>query len=195
MPKVKLYYTIRNCGDGSAAVDFHPDREHAQLACDIEDEQGEPFCENYPNSLELEFDASGRLLNGSCLDDLKRELAEARGEEYEEEEPEESAPAQAFNGAATAPEARLDLGGKTVVFTGRLAAMTRAEASEYATDHGAHVVGAVSRKTDILVVGEEPGSKLTKAQFFGIKIISEAEWNAQIGAATTPRAKPAAPKP
>ena len=55
MTKANFFYTIRDCQDGSAAVSFHADKETAQLACDIEDEGGQPFCDNWPQSHELKI--------------------------------------------------------------------------------------------------------------------------------------------
>lgn len=66
--------------------------------------------------------------------------------------------------------------GKTVVFTGSLVKMTRAEAKSRAETLGAKVAGSVSAKTDYVIVGEDSGSKLTKAQELGVSILSEDEW-------------------
>ena len=68
------------------------------------------------------------------------------------------------------------LEGKTILFTGSLQNMTRAEAKAKAESMGAKVLSGISSKLDILVVGEEAGSKLTKAQELGIKTINEYEW-------------------
>lgn len=95
MPKFKIFYTIQNNGDGSARVQFHEDKQSAQLACDLEDEGGEPFGENYPRSIELEFDSKGTLLNPSVTKEgLVRDLAERRGEDPD-------AAVEAFNAAVT----------------------------------------------------------------------------------------------
>lgn len=68
------------------------------------------------------------------------------------------------------------LEGKTVIFTGTLAAMSRAEAKERAEQLGAKVTGSVSKKTDYVIVGVDPGSKARQAQELGVKILTEQEW-------------------
>lgn len=65
---------------------------------------------------------------------------------------------------------------KTVVLTGTLSSMSREEASTKLTALGAQVVGSVSKKTDYVIVGEDPGSKANKAQILGVKIIAETEF-------------------
>ena len=76
---------------------------------------------------------------------------------------------------APAPE-NSPLAGKTVVFTGTLAAMSRDEAKVRAQSLGAKVAGSVSPKTDYVVAGADAGSKLTKAAALGVTILSETEW-------------------
>ncbi len=68
------------------------------------------------------------------------------------------------------------LSGKTFVFTGTLSTMTREEAEALVVKLGGKATGSVSKKTDYVVAGENPGSKLSKAQQLGVKIISEAEF-------------------
>ena len=67
------------------------------------------------------------------------------------------------------------LSGKTFVLTGTLAGLTREEAAELITTRGGKVTGSVSKKTDFVVVGADPGSKYEKAQQLGITILDEAE--------------------
>lgn len=59
------------------------------------------------------------------------------------------------------------------VLTGTLPSLTRDEAAEIIRQYGGQVVSAVSRKTDYVLVGKEPGSKLSKAQELGIRILDE----------------------
>jgi DNA ligase (NAD+) len=73
--------------------------------------------------------------------------------------------------------------GKTVVFTGSLERMTRNEAKATAERLGAKVAGSVSARTDLVVAGPGAGSKLKDAEKHGVRVVSEDEWLALIGAA------------
>ena len=73
------------------------------------------------------------------------------------------------------------IAGKTVVFTGTLERMTRAEAKARAEALGAKVAGSVSARTDYVVAGPGAGSKETKARELGLTVLSEAEWLALVG--------------
>lgn len=66
--------------------------------------------------------------------------------------------------------------GRTLVFTGTMPTLGRAEAKTMAQDVGAKVSGSVSKKTDYVIAGAEAGSKLEKAQQLGVTVIDEAEF-------------------
>lgn len=70
----------------------------------------------------------------------------------------------------------LPLSGQTVVFTGSLEAMSRAEAKATAERLGAKVAGSVSKKTNFVVVGADAGSKAKAATELGVQVLSEDEW-------------------
>jgi len=80
----------------------------------------------------------------------------------------------------TAPRRR-PLAGKTFVITGTLEGYARDDARQRLVDLGARVTSSVSEKTDFLVVGANPGSKLKKARALGVQIIDEAEFRRLIG--------------
>ncbi len=83
--------------------------------------------------------------------------------------------------APAAPVAQSPVAGKTVVFTGTLETMTRAEAKARAEALGAHVAGSVSKKTDYVVVGADAGSKAKKATELGVATLTEQEWRELVG--------------
>ncbi|PYU15519.1 MAG: DNA ligase (NAD(+)) LigA [Acidobacteria bacterium] len=68
------------------------------------------------------------------------------------------------------------LAGKTFVFTGALAHRSREQAEELVVSHGGKVSSSVSKKTDYVVVGSEPGSKYDKAKSLGVTILDEAQF-------------------
>jgi DNA ligase (NAD+) len=100
--------------------------------------------------------------NLEALDDLRTQLREVT-------------PVAAPNHVAS------PIAGKTVVFTGTLEKMTRAEAKARAEALGAKIAGSVSKKTDYVVVGADAGSKAAKAAELGVTTLSEDAWLEMIG--------------
>lgn len=80
------------------------------------------------------------------------------------------------------PRTDSPVAGKTVVFTGTLERMTRAEAKARAEALGAKVAGSVSAKTDYVVAGPGAGSKAKDAERLGVPMLTEDEWLAMVGA-------------
>jgi DNA ligase (NAD+) len=78
--------------------------------------------------------------------------------------------------AATGP-----LEGLSIVLTGGLASITREEATKAAEAAGARVTSSVSKKTSFVVAGENPGTKLAKAEAFGLDVIDEQEFLRRVG--------------
>lgn len=73
------------------------------------------------------------------------------------------------------------LGGKSFIVTGSLESMTRDEANKLITQYGGSPTSSITSKTNFLIVGEDPGSKLEKAKKYGTKIITENEFLKMIG--------------
>ena len=69
-----------------------------------------------------------------------------------------------------------EMDGEIVVLTGKLEVMGRSEAGKLLEKHGAKVTGSVSKKTTLVIAGEDSGSKLTKANELGIRVINEDEF-------------------
>ncbi|MGV8996711.1 MAG: NAD-dependent DNA ligase LigA [Parvibaculaceae bacterium] len=115
-----------------------------------------------------------------AIDGVGAVLAEALIDFFAEEHNRQVLKSLADAGVTAVPlpaqETTSPVTGKTVVFTGSLERMTRAEAKARAEHLGAKVAGSVSAKTDILVAGADAGSKLTKAASLGVQVISEDEW-------------------
>ncbi len=80
---------------------------------------------------------------------------------------------------AATPEGPLT--GKTIVLTGGLEAMSRDEASRIAQEAGARVVSSVSKATDFVVAGENPGTKYEKAVQLGVEVVDEREFLKRLG--------------
>ena len=135
------------------------------------------FVEEMEKAVDPESEARRDLLSIDGVGDV---LAEALVDFFAEEHNREVLKALSEAGVVTVPLAAQDtsspVAGKTVVFTGSLERMTRAEAKARAEQMGAKVSGSVSAKTDLVVAGADAGSKLTKANALGVKVISEDEW-------------------
>ncbi len=86
-----------------------------------------------------------------------------------------------FDGERRERAAAGALAGRTVVLSGTLAGITREEAAERLAAAGAKIAGSVSKKTDYVVVGESPGSKLEKAKALGVPVVTWEEMLAILG--------------
>jgi DNA ligase (NAD+) len=108
----------------------------------------------------------------SMADDRTRELIEKlreRGLRFEQEGPRR-------------PAGGGPLDGKTLVLTGTLPDLTREEATAMIKRAGGKVTGSVSKKTDYVVAGDDPGTKMQKAEELGTEIVDEAGLRALVGA-------------
>jgi DNA ligase (NAD+) len=79
------------------------------------------------------------------------------------------------------PLAEGPLTGQALVLTGGLAQLSREEATRLAEEAGGKVTSAVSKKTDFVVAGENPGSKLAKAEQLGVEVVDEDEFLRRLG--------------
>jgi DNA ligase (NAD+) len=86
----------------------------------------------------------------------------------------EERPGEVLPGGAVEAEMPAPLAGVTFVITGSLPTLSRGEAKALIQEHGGRVTGSVSSKTDYVLCGEKPGSKLAKAQQLGVSVIDEA---------------------
>jgi len=83
--------------------------------------------------------------------------------------------------AGSSARAQGRLSGRTFVITGTLPALTRIEATEMIEAAGGRVTGSVSKKTDYVVAGEEPGSKVERARELGVAVIDEVQLRRLLG--------------
>ena len=74
------------------------------------------------------------------------------------------------------PKLNNKFAGKNLVFTGKLLKLSRDEAKYKALQLGAKILSSVSHKTDFIICGEKPGSKIQKAKELNVKTLSEEEW-------------------
>lgn len=107
---------------------------------------------------------------------IAEELADFFAERRNVDTLDELAAELTIQDAVAAEAADSPIAGKTVVFTGTLETMTRPEAKARAEALGAKVTDSVSKKTDIVVVGADAGSKARKATELGVRTMTEAEW-------------------
>ena len=112
---------------------------------------------------------------------IAEELAEFFGEARNVATLDELTAELSIEDAARAQTAGSEIAGKTLVFTGSLETMTRPEAKARAEALGAKVTDSVSKKTDIVVVGGDAGSKARRATELGVRTVTEAEWRAMAG--------------
>ena len=112
---------------------------------------------------------------------IAEELADFFAEERNVHTLDELAHKLRIEDAAHTEAAASALAGKTVVFTGTLETMTRPEAKARAEALGAKVTDSVSRKTDLVVVGADAGSKAHRAVELGVQTVTETEWRALAG--------------
>ncbi len=113
---------------------------------------------------------------------IAEELADFFGETRNVETLDELAAELTIEDAARAARAADSaIAGKTVVFTGTLETMTRPEAKSRAEALGAKVTDSVSKKTDLVVVGADAGSKARKATELGVRTVTETEWRGLAG--------------
>ena len=110
-----------------------------------------------------------------------QELADFFGEARNVATLDELAAQLTIEDAAQVADAESAIAGKTLVFTGTLETMTRPEAKARAEVLGAKVTDSVSKKTDLVVVGADAGSKARKAAELGVRTITEQEWRALAG--------------
>ena len=131
-----------------------------------------------------------RALFGAGVDDLARvkDVGEATAEVihawFQEPHNREAVEALLAAGVAPAPPEVVEAGpfsGKTVVLTGTLTRLTREQAKEEIERRGGKVSGSVSRKTDMVVAGEDAGSKLQKARELGVRVVDEDAFLGLIG--------------
>ena len=114
---------------------------------------------------------------------IAQELVDFFAEHRNVETLDELAALLSIEDAAAAGE-QTPLAGKTIVFTGGLETMTRPEAKARAESLGAKVTDSVSKKTDLVVIGTDAGSKARKATELGIRTLTEAEWRELAGMET-----------
>ncbi len=133
-------------------------------------------------AVEPDAEARGELDNIIGIGpSIAEELADFFGEQRNVDLLDELAAELTIEDAARAQTADSEIAGKTLVFTGTLETMTRPEAKARAEAMGAKVTDSVSKKTDLVVVGADAGSKARKATELGVRTITEVEWRELAG--------------
>jgi DNA ligase (NAD+) len=131
-----------------------------------------------------EIGSDERLALGSIIgigSAIAEELTDFFGEPRNVATLDELAAELTIEDAAPVENAASAVAGKTMVFTGTLETMTRPEAKARAEALGAKVTDSVSKKTDLVVVGADSGSKARRAVELGVRTVTEQEWREMAG--------------
>jgi DNA ligase (NAD+) len=144
---------------------------------------------NYPNWRAQMIEATtvgseARLALGSILgigEAIAEELVDFFGEKRNLAVLDDLVPLLTIKDESPASGGETPLSGKIVVFTGSMETMSRPEAKARAESLGARVTDTVSKKTDLVVVGADAGSKARRAAELGVKTLTEQEWRALAG--------------
>jgi len=160
---------IRHVGETTAALLARTYGSWDAFAAAMEKAGQDPAAHEYLRAIDGVGEVMATAIEGFFAEPrneaaLERLLAEVT--------PEDAAPVQT-EGSPVA--------GKTIVFTGTLERMSRAEAKARAEALGAKVSGSVSARTDLVVAGPGAGSKLKKAEELGIETLTEDDWLALLG--------------
>jgi DNA ligase (NAD+) len=128
--------------------------------------------------------SEARLALGSILgigEAIAEELVDFFGEKRNLAVLDDLVPLLTIKDESPASGGETPLSGKIVVFTGSMETMSRPEAKARAESLGARVTDTVSKKTDLVVVGADAGSKARRAAELGVKTLTEQEWRALAG--------------
>ena len=172
IPLARLIFAlgIRHVGESSAALlaRSYESWENLRAAMEAARDHEGPEWERL-----IDIDGVGKVMAGAVVDFFHQAETRAAIDRLLPHLAVENAQSPVSNGSPVA--------GKTVVFTGTLETMSRAEAKAKAEGLGAKVSGSVSARTDIVVAGPGAGSKLKKAEELGVQTMTEEEWRALVG--------------